>query len=108
MSPFRVTAGSFRDSARRFPPLLQLGVVLALLIAALGLPATSSQAAPGDWTVLANVTTQHLYGLSCASSSLCVMVGDSGTILTSSDSGVTWTPRTSGTALAAPRCPCVG
>ena len=40
---------------------------------------------------------ESVRGVSCASATVCVAVGDAGTIRTTADGGTTWTARTSGT-----------
>ena len=49
------------------------------------------------WISRASGTTQSLYGVACPTSSACLAVGYGGTILASTDGGVTWTGRSSGT-----------
>ena len=48
-------------------------------------------------TLQTSGTAQHLRGVTRASASVAWAVGDSGTILYTSNGGVTWTPQTSGT-----------
>jgi hypothetical protein len=91
------------ERARRSPGralTASLGVVLLLaaFVGALASPGTPSEASvPTDWTPVSSGTTSTLFGVACPSTTACVAVGSSGTVLTSADGGATWTARTSGT-----------
>src|SRR5262245_41701349 len=73
-------------------------IVLLLLLATL-----SSTFAQSSWTRRDSGTDSGLWGLayrfadSLPTSSLAVAVGENGVILVSTDDGMTWTPRVSGT-----------
>lgn len=53
-------------------------------------------------------TTQQMNGISCSDASDCVAVGNAGTVLTTSNGGQTWLPRTSSTASSLSGVSCVG
>lgn len=52
----------------------------------------------GSWSTITSPTTQNLYGVSYSSSGIWNAVGAQGTLLTSTDGGVTWTATASGTS----------
>lgn len=66
-------------------------IILFVLIAL----TISSNAQTTGWSTQTNPTTQTLYGVANSNSNIWVAVGDAGTIIRSSDSGITWTTVTS-------------
>src|SRR2546423_14662419 len=52
----------------------------------------------GQWSPVDSGTTSNLTGAVLLDSGTAFVVGDTGTILKSSDAGATWTPLTSGTS----------
>jgi photosystem II stability/assembly factor-like uncharacterized protein len=63
----------------------------------------------GSATLLAGGgTTQQMNGISCVNAADCVAVGAAGTILTTSNGGQTWLPRTSGVTASLAGVSCVG
>src|SRR5207248_7122535 len=52
----------------------------------------------GQWSPVDSGTTSNLNGAVLLDSGTAFVVGDTGTILKSSDAGTTWTPLTSGTS----------
>src|SRR5437762_10060329 len=52
----------------------------------------------GQWSPVDSGTTSNLNGAVLLDSGTAFVVGDTGTILKSSDAGATWTPLTSGTS----------
>jgi gliding motility-associated-like protein len=49
------------------------------------------------WTQLNSGTTNHLIGVSAPTTSICYVCGTNGTILKTTDGGITWNPQSSGT-----------
>ena len=53
---------------------------------------------PGpSWSVVSPKTLPPMLGISCPTSTFCIATGQKGTILTTSNAGLTWTQRPSGT-----------
>ncbi len=53
----------------------------------------------GQWALVSSGTTSNLNGAHLLDSGTGFVVGDTGTILKSTDAGATWTPLTSGTTI---------
>lgn len=50
----------------------------------------AADAQPSGWTIQSSPATQNLYGVASSNADVWVAVGDAGTILRSSDGGITW------------------
>ncbi len=60
-------------------------------------PTTSSPQPGGTWRVVSPKKLAPMLNVTCPSSTFCIAVGQDGTIMTSSNSGLTWAKRPSGT-----------
>ncbi len=72
---------------------------LSAFLGALSLCTTELLAQQG-WYAQSSGTTNHLRGVSFMDVNTGIAVGDSGTILRTTDGGTTWTPQSSGTMSA--------
>src|SRR6202158_2012142 len=88
--------------------LVPLSVGFAKTTAELRQPDSAAAAGP-VWSSQASGTSEILWGVSCPSASVCVAVGESGTILRTVNGGATWFSQASGTAnrIESVSCPTV-
>ncbi|MGC2627538.1 MAG: YCF48-related protein [Candidatus Udaeobacter sp.] len=86
-----------------FDPILrsaQNDIVRKILLLTLGIVSYSSLTAFGQWSAANSGTTNNLNGVYLLDSGIAFVVGDAGTVVKTTDAGMTWSPLTSGTTNA--------
>ncbi len=87
---------------RRWGSLWIVALVVLLIPSVAALPTAGASTAGPDAAAgvssSGSSSTASLSAVACPTTSVCVAVGESGTILTSSDGGANWTPQISGTS----------